>query len=489
MVIFDDGNTILKTLTFDQPTDWLARQLARDLNLWNRQWVINQLATRKDDAAAGSALATTATGADYYLTRAQAATALGAFPESVALAPLTRALADTSAAVREAALHGLGTLGGDSALALARKAFDADRSYEVRAAAVEVLGHAPGAERQAILTRALATSSYQDAIGNAALRVIAQSNDTALVGLVNAQVGRLSEAVWVLAALGRGGDQRAYDLLASHLGDARQVVRRRRGAGPRVRGAEGCGAGGGECRAAGNHPAGGAGRSSRHFGSGSPRGRTSPRTPATSGKVSRGATPPLPSRPRRPGRDWGGGAPSRPRRGPTAGGWRRRWSRWWHRAAPAPRARRPRSGIRSVLEGLESEENVIDGAEPVGADDHRPGVEQVGEIEGVILPGEGREQPADELDQHLVGAGRKRTDPIGQLAHVDPDAVDVCRHRRPDGRPKPDQRRPRFHLSGGPGQQDAVLVIAGLPHGARLHRLDSDNALARRHQRPGQGGR
>jgi hypothetical protein len=46
---------------------------------------------------------------------------------------------------------------------------------------------------------------------------------------VNAQVGRLSDAVWVLAALGRGGDQRAYDLLASHLGDSRQVVRRQVG--------------------------------------------------------------------------------------------------------------------------------------------------------------------------------------------------------------------------------------------------------------------
>ena len=225
MVIFDDGNTILKTLTFDQPTDWLARQLSRDLNLWNRQWVINQLATRKDDAVAGASLATAATGADYYLTRAQAATALGTFPGSIGLAPLTRVLSDTSAAVRAAALHGLGTLGGDSALALARKAFDGDRSYEVRAAAVEVLGHAPGAERQAILQRALVTPSYQDVIGNAALSVIAESGDTALTGLVNAQVGRLSDAVWVLAALGRGGDQRAYDLLASHLGDARQSVR------------------------------------------------------------------------------------------------------------------------------------------------------------------------------------------------------------------------------------------------------------------------
>src|SRR5206468_5226636 len=42
MVIFDQGNAILKRLTFDQPTVWLAAQLERDPDLWNRHWVIAQ---------------------------------------------------------------------------------------------------------------------------------------------------------------------------------------------------------------------------------------------------------------------------------------------------------------------------------------------------------------------------------------------------------------------------------------------------------------
>jgi aminopeptidase N len=37
MVVFDDGNTILKELTFDQPTAWLATELERDPDLWDRQ--------------------------------------------------------------------------------------------------------------------------------------------------------------------------------------------------------------------------------------------------------------------------------------------------------------------------------------------------------------------------------------------------------------------------------------------------------------------
>ena len=95
----------------------------------------------------------------------------------------------------------------------------------MRAAAVEALGHAPGAGRQAILTRALATPSYQDVIGNAALGVIARVDDTTLVPLVNAQVGKLSDAVFVLAVLGRRGSAQAYALLADRLDDPRPTVR------------------------------------------------------------------------------------------------------------------------------------------------------------------------------------------------------------------------------------------------------------------------
>src|SRR5947209_7639559 len=72
MVAYDDGNTILKDLTFDQPTAWLATAVRRDPDLWNRQWVIEQLAQRTADTAAAAALAWAATRSDYFLTRAAA---------------------------------------------------------------------------------------------------------------------------------------------------------------------------------------------------------------------------------------------------------------------------------------------------------------------------------------------------------------------------------------------------------------------------------
>ena len=64
MVVFDDGNTILKELIFEQPTSWLATQLKRDPDLWNRQWAIEQLAHRPADAVAVAALAEAASQED-----------------------------------------------------------------------------------------------------------------------------------------------------------------------------------------------------------------------------------------------------------------------------------------------------------------------------------------------------------------------------------------------------------------------------------------
>src|SRR5207249_2281994 len=92
--------------TFDQPTPWLAAQLKRDPDLWNRQWAIDQLGQRPADAAAVAALAEAATGADYFRTRAGAVEALGELPAGSTAAPLAAALHDTSAQVRRAGVGG-----------------------------------------------------------------------------------------------------------------------------------------------------------------------------------------------------------------------------------------------------------------------------------------------------------------------------------------------------------------------------------------------
>src|SRR5438093_900746 len=226
MVVFDDGNTILKELAFDQPTPWLATQLKRDPDLWNRQWAIDQLGQRPADAAAVAALAEAATGADYFRTRAGAVEALGAVPAANTAAPLAAALRDTSAQVRRASVAALGQLGGARAAELARATFQTDPSYEVRAAALTALVRADSTARDSAVAWGLATPSYQDVIQEAAYRIIAQTRDTAATPRVEERLTTDRLAAHVLAALAARGSAHALEVLTAHLNDERRAVRR-----------------------------------------------------------------------------------------------------------------------------------------------------------------------------------------------------------------------------------------------------------------------
>jgi aminopeptidase N len=225
MIVFDDGNRILKTLSFDQPTARLATQLRLDSNLWNRSWVIDQLAERTTDAEAQAALAQAATSSDYFLTRAQAASALGAMPASVAVPALAKAIRDTSSQVRQAAVESLGHLGGAEALSLSRAAWKSDDSYIVRAAAFSALVTLDTANRRALIVEGLRTPSYRDAIQNAALGAAARSGDSTLVGPVHDLVSEQDLPSSALAVMAGRGSRRALDLLVSDLNDPHRYVR------------------------------------------------------------------------------------------------------------------------------------------------------------------------------------------------------------------------------------------------------------------------
>ena len=225
MVVFDDGNRILKSLSFDQPTAWLADQLRHDANLWDRQWAIGQLAQHKTDREAVFALTEAATRADYYLTRVQAIQALAEFPAATAMGALSDAVKDTSAAVRAAAITAMAKFDGETVAGTAREAFLRDSSYEVRAAALLTLVRADSAHAHDLVSSAIATPSYRDAIQGAAFTAVIQTNDTSVIGLVDAAIGQQEFAAHVLASLGARGNAHALDLITGHLNDTRSAVR------------------------------------------------------------------------------------------------------------------------------------------------------------------------------------------------------------------------------------------------------------------------
>jgi hypothetical protein len=225
MVVFDDDNTILKTLAFDQPTGWLATQLARDPDLWNRSWAITQLGKRTADTLAATALASAATGADYYRTRAEAAGALGAFPPEKAVPTLALVLDDTSSRVRRSAVAALGRIGGARALALARATFENDPSYEVRASALVSIARMDPDARREVVSAGLHTPSYRDVIQSSAFDVIAAWRDTTFLPQLERMLGTQPRAALTLATLAANGSQHALEILGSHLNDDRSWVR------------------------------------------------------------------------------------------------------------------------------------------------------------------------------------------------------------------------------------------------------------------------
>jgi aminopeptidase N len=224
MVVFDEGNTMVKALDFPQPTSWLATELAKDPDLWDRWWAIGELARRADDSTAVRALARAATGADYFLTRRQAATALARFPSVLAYAALDSARRDSSAQVRESAITSLGYIGGASALPALRAAMG-DTSYAVQAAALAALIRADSAHRTSWIARGLASESYRDVIRSATLNVVARLGDPAYTASVDSLRGVSALAANTLAVLALRGDSTALPALIRSLDDSRPYVR------------------------------------------------------------------------------------------------------------------------------------------------------------------------------------------------------------------------------------------------------------------------
>jgi len=226
MVVFDENNALLKALTFDQPTPWLANQLAGDPDLWNRNWVISQLARRTSDSLAAAALARAAKSADYYLTRAQALEALGGFPPAVAGPVLGAALRDTSAVVRAAAVSALGAVGGPGSQAAALETWRRDSSYEVRANALIALSRIDSVSSRPQVLAGLSTPSYRDVIQNAAIIAAARAPDSTLIDGLEKILGDQERPAIVLATLASQGDTRALTALVRHRDDPRPWVRR-----------------------------------------------------------------------------------------------------------------------------------------------------------------------------------------------------------------------------------------------------------------------
>ncbi len=215
-----------RQLTFDQPTAWLATQLAQDADLWNRSWVMTQLGERRQDSEALAALLWASTSADHPLTRVQAVGLLAQFSGPGVSAALLQALADSSAQVRAGATEVLAGFPGPEVVAAIREAWEGDASDVVRGAALRSLARLDPSVARPLVRRALTMPSYQDAISDAAAIAAAQMKDSTLIDPVAAIADRTTGGAFALAAFGGAGFPRALDLLGQQVLSPRAAARK-----------------------------------------------------------------------------------------------------------------------------------------------------------------------------------------------------------------------------------------------------------------------
>jgi HEAT repeat protein len=127
--------------------------------------------------------------------------------------------------VREAAIAALSGAGGARPRALVERAWRADPSYEVRAAALRAMVRLDPAAARPAVTEALRTPSYRDVIQNAAISSVVEHPDSGLVAGVEAVAGEQPLAAYGLAALASRGDAAARTALGRLLEDRRDWVR------------------------------------------------------------------------------------------------------------------------------------------------------------------------------------------------------------------------------------------------------------------------
>lgn len=139
MVRFDEGNHLLKEMTFEKATAELLFQLQHD-DTMGRMWASDQLASRLQEPAVGAALRKAAVDDPFWAVRREIVQRLAAsfapgdveFLKSMAL--------DSASRVRAAALRALGDLHDRGLAAYFRERYERDASYLAEAEAVRALG-------------------------------------------------------------------------------------------------------------------------------------------------------------------------------------------------------------------------------------------------------------------------------------------------------------------------------------------------------------
>lgn len=173
LVRFDEGNVLIKELSFPKGLDELLFQLRND-DVIGRMDAAAGLARFKDDPRALEAVAASARDDGFWAVRRASIEALGQIGGERVVAVLKAAALDRHSSVRAAALAVLGDLAEPGLTAFFKERFAAERSDLARAEAVRSVGKADNVSSIPFLEACLSVPSHRNVIANAASQALAR---------------------------------------------------------------------------------------------------------------------------------------------------------------------------------------------------------------------------------------------------------------------------------------------------------------------------
>jgi len=173
LVRFDEGNALLKEVSFPKDLDELLYQLRQD-DVIGRMGAATELLRFRDDPRTFDALASSAQTDSFWAVRRSAIEALGQLPDKRVQATLRKTCLDGSSVVRTASLAALGNLKDAGLAEFFKERFAKDESELVKAEALRALGKTGDASVIPFLEKSAAVQSHRDMVGRAATQALTQ---------------------------------------------------------------------------------------------------------------------------------------------------------------------------------------------------------------------------------------------------------------------------------------------------------------------------
>jgi aminopeptidase N len=171
-VRFDEGNFLLKELTFVKSLKELIYQAGHD-DMIGRLSAVNELRSFSNEATVPEIWTKLAIQDPFWAVRQAALENAGRYQGTKAVGISKDCLGDENSRVRQSAVRILGDLKDPQMIKLFEKTFRSENSYAVQAESLRSIGKCGGKQQLPFLKKAQAIKSYKNVIGKAATSAIA----------------------------------------------------------------------------------------------------------------------------------------------------------------------------------------------------------------------------------------------------------------------------------------------------------------------------